>query len=686
MPKRFRSTAHRRKAVAAAGVLVLLTAAACSSQSSTTSSSVAAAASGSGAAPAAAAGKSITTAWPADITSLDPANLSTGQDHELTRNIYQTLESPAFAVQSDGSLKFVGANVKPMLAKSWTIGAASITYHLREGVKFYGTSDVVTAEDVKWSLGRIFSTPGAGDLKANGLQSPDDIHVVDANTVTINFKTTDGKPTPVTPTLMAIFDQPYTSIINENAVKPHITTDDPTGAKWLRANAAGTGPYYIASREVGSSFQLKAVPSSWAPAPSYPEVDIRITSGSVPSLLQSGDINFGEYGMTNEQVNSLQTAGLNVVWQNTGNFDMFAITAGPASDVGALGNTSVRQAIAYAIPYDQILKNVIYGRGARDNSIVSPSAPEYTPAWSKYTTDLTKAKSLMTAAGNPSLNLPLYYLQGDVDQTNTAILIQASLKNIGITTTLTPETQAGLFDVVDARSTPATGSKVGPPRTRAVQLDGLDRRPEDRHRLLDDNRWYQQLLAVVVARRRQGQRQLRPEPDLRRTDRRLQAGSGSHRRRGARHPDRVHRRRHRPGQGHQRSVLHPDRIRPLLDPAPDRHHERSGRTVHLDRGTPGPARRSCRSGPGGAGSPPPVDLSEAPRRDDVPRDVSHPVIDQQQRDRSRRVPSPLRGGLAAGGDHRRHSAGWGTSGRGGHCRAIRGLPGAGARSAATVGE
>jgi hypothetical protein len=28
-----------------------------------------------------------------DVTTLDPANLSTSEDHELTRNIYQTLES-----------------------------------------------------------------------------------------------------------------------------------------------------------------------------------------------------------------------------------------------------------------------------------------------------------------------------------------------------------------------------------------------------------------------------------------------------------------------------------------------------------------------------------------------------------------------------------------------------------------
>jgi peptide/nickel transport system substrate-binding protein len=444
---------HRRWLAPVAAVAVLAIAlAACGSSSDSSS--------GSGKATSTTA---IATAWPADITTLDPANLSTGQDHELTRNIYQTLESPAFSQQPNGTLKFVGAQVKPELAQSWTLGKDSITYHLRTDVKFYGTNNPLTADDVKWSLDRIWNTPGAGDFQANGLQSPNDIHVMDAHTVTIDFKTKDGKGTPVTPTLMAIFDQPYTSIIDSKAVKPHETKADPNGAVWLRANAAGTGPYYISQRLVGQSFELKAIPDSWAPAPSYPTVDIRITTGSVPSLLKNGDINFGEYGMTNQQLNSLSKAGLTVDWQNTGNFDMFAITAGPSDQVGALANTAVRQAIAYSLPYDEVLKDVIYNRGTRADSIVASSAPEYAPSWSMYSTDLSKAKALMAQAGSPKLNLPLYYLQGDVDQTNTAILIQANLKQIGITSTLTPETQAGLFDVVDARSTPASGAKVGPP-------------------------------------------------------------------------------------------------------------------------------------------------------------------------------------------------------------------------------
>lgn len=200
------------RALAIVALLPAVALAACSQQGSTASG-----------ASAAANSATITTAWPSDVTTLDPANLSTSEDHELARNIYQTLESPAFTAQSNGSLKYDGASVKPELAQSWAVGTDSITYHLRPGVKFYGTSDVMTAEDVKWSLDRIWSTPGAGDLEANGLHSPNDIHVVNQAALTIDFKTTAGKPTPVTPTLMAIFDQPFTSIIDENAVKPHET-------------------------------------------------------------------------------------------------------------------------------------------------------------------------------------------------------------------------------------------------------------------------------------------------------------------------------------------------------------------------------------------------------------------------------------------------------------------------------
>jgi peptide/nickel transport system substrate-binding protein len=207
---------------------------------------------------------------------------------------------------------------------------------------------------------------------------------------------------------------------------------------------------------------LQTVPSGWAPAPFYKKIDIRITTASTASLLQSGDINVGEFGFTNQQANSMASdQKLTVMHANTPEFMMFAIAADPGA--GPLHDPKVRQAIAYALPYDSVLKNVFFNRARRDLSIVSAGALEYTPAWSMYNTDLTKAKALMASAGNPKVTVPFLYQQGDEDQQRSALLIQANLKTLGITTQLTPVPRGGLFDALDARSTPAKGAKIGPP-------------------------------------------------------------------------------------------------------------------------------------------------------------------------------------------------------------------------------
>lgn len=419
------------------------------------------------------AAQAITTAWPADVTTLDPANLSTDQDHALSRNIYQTLALPDLVTQSNGALEVSGSKVTPYLATSWRVSKSSITFHLRSGVHFYPSGDPLTATDVKFSLDRIFQTPGAGDLQSNGIQGPNDVTVINPSTIKVDFTTKSGAPQPVTATQLFMFSQHFTGIVDSKVALQHATKGDPEAAGWLRSHAAGSGPYYIAARNPGVSITLRPVPDSWLPAPAYKQVSIQITTGSIASLMQSGSINFADFGMTDQQVNSLQSAGKAVDWQDTGFFDMFAITSQPTSQVGALGNVLVRRAIAYSLPYNEVLNNIIYGRGERAGSIVMNYAPEYTGAWLQYSTNLAKAKQLMAQAGHPNVSAPLYYLQGDADQTNMAILIKANLKQIGINATLTPETQAGLFDVVDARSTPAKGAKIGPPGMELFNWSGF---------------------------------------------------------------------------------------------------------------------------------------------------------------------------------------------------------------------
>ena len=404
----------------------------------------------------------VVTAWPADATSLDPQNESTDQDHELTRNIYQGLISPAFRQLPDGTLSWYENKFVGVLADKWTIAKSSITFHIRPGVKFYPSGNPVTAEDARWSISRLWDTPGVGDIKANGLQSPSQLKVVNPSTFRVNYVNAQGKPMPVNSVMLAIFREHFFSIVDSVEAKKHATAGDKFAAKWLRNNAVGTGPYYIASRTPGTGLVLNAVPATWAPQPYYKTVTIRISSASTASLLQGGDINVGEFGFTNQQANSMaKDKNLTVLHGNTPEFMMFAIAADPGA--GPMRDQTVRTAMAYALPYDRILKDVFFNRARRDLSIVDASAIEYTPAWASYKENIVKAKSLMAQAGNPKFTVPFLYQQGDADQQSSALYIQANLKQLGITAQLTPVPRAALFDALNARSTPPKGAAIGPP-------------------------------------------------------------------------------------------------------------------------------------------------------------------------------------------------------------------------------
>jgi peptide/nickel transport system substrate-binding protein len=98
----------------------------------------------------------------------------------------------------------------------------------------------------------------------------------------------------------------------------------------------------------------------------------------------------------------------------------------------------VRQAVAYAIPYQKIMDAVMFGRGkplfGGPAEVTSIEWPQPSP----YNTDLTKAKQLLAEAGVPdgfetTLSFDLGYA---VVQEPLCELVQESLAQIGIKATL----------------------------------------------------------------------------------------------------------------------------------------------------------------------------------------------------------------------------------------------------------
>ena len=195
------------------------------------------------------------------------------------------------------------------------------------------------------------------------------------------------------------------------------------------------------------------------PKPGFDQITIRIVnSASMSGLLQSGDINLAEYNLSQNDLNQLRDSGFTVASEVTQQFSYLALP----TDTGPFTDVRVRQAIAHAIPYQQIVDSVYFGRATRGLSTVPITSSAYTPAWEQYDTDLDKAAGLMQQAGNPQISLPLHYGNTEVTQEDMAILIKEGLGKIGIDVALTPHTSAELWDVVNARSKAKKGQAAAP--------------------------------------------------------------------------------------------------------------------------------------------------------------------------------------------------------------------------------
>jgi peptide/nickel transport system substrate-binding protein len=94
----------------------------------------------------------------------------------------------------------------------------------------------------------------------------------------------------------------------------------------------------------------------------------------------------------------------------------------------------VRQAIAYALPYDKIVSAAMFGHaiplfGGPSNDVTATVWPQPTG----YKTDMAKAKALMAESGIGEIDSTISFDLGDaVNSEPIAVLIQESLGQIGI--------------------------------------------------------------------------------------------------------------------------------------------------------------------------------------------------------------------------------------------------------------
>lgn len=310
----------------------------------------------------------------------------------------------------------------PALAKSWESrenGTVWI-FHLREGVKFHdGTPFNATA--VKYSVERTIRL-GQG---AAFIWSPvREINIID--TYTVEFKL--SYPAPLDMIAAASYGA---WIFNPNT---------PNTPEWFNSgHDAGTGPYIIEKWDPESEVVLRKFNDWWGGwTGREPEIAIvKIVKDAVTQeqMVLTGDITIAEY-VPLDDIDMLKANPKVQVATKPSFQNLLALlnTKKPP-----LNNPLVRRAIAYAIPYDDIVKV------ARNNLARVASGPVPYGMWGhfddfRYEYNIERAKELLVEAGYPEggFKLLLVYTAGDYYEMKTAELIKASLAKLNIEVEVRP--------------------------------------------------------------------------------------------------------------------------------------------------------------------------------------------------------------------------------------------------------
>ena len=353
--------------------------------------------------------------------------------YEVSWNCYDRLISHEMKEGPGGVPYYDRDKFKPELAEDMNISDMSVTFKLKKNAKFHDGTPV-TAKDAKWSLDRAVSVGGfpTFQMSAGSLTKAEQFVVVDDNTVRVDFAKKDRLTVPDLAVIVPC-------IVNSELVKKNAGEKDPWGLEFTKQQTAGSGAYKVTKWTAGTEVIMERN-DDWVggPLPKIKRVIWRMVpqAGNRRALLERGDADIS-YELPNKDFQELKAAGkLNIVslpFSNGIQYLGMNVTKPP------FNNPKVREAIAYAVPYQKIMDVVLFGLA--NPMFGAPASKATEVAWpqpTKYFTDMAKAKALLTEAGYPdgfetTISFDLNF--AGINEP-LCVLVQESLAQIGIKTTI----------------------------------------------------------------------------------------------------------------------------------------------------------------------------------------------------------------------------------------------------------
>lgn len=363
-------------------------------------------------------------------STLDPAWACGLQEISFLQNFYVRLVQHGTTEGPEGTRVVDYSTIEPYLADSWDVSEDGLTYtfHLKDGFTFE-SGNPVDAEAVRYSFQRVLDMAGCGRFfLTDGHIDPvifESIEAVDPLTVVITLNKPNGNMLGDLATHAASVVDP--SIVEANG---GVLAGQPN--EFMAANVTESGPFLLESYTANQSARMVANPDFAGEAPASDAINVNWITAAPTLLLQArtgqADITFG-----------LAKQAVTTMGNNSGT-RVIAYT-NPFVQQMMLPNTKApwdnplfREAVAHAVPYDDIVQRVAYGYGTLYYGPIPPSLPGFNAELSQpIPFDLERARELIAQSGVATpVNVEVMIQEGDATQQQLATILQSTWAELGI--------------------------------------------------------------------------------------------------------------------------------------------------------------------------------------------------------------------------------------------------------------
>lgn len=315
-----------------------------------------------------------------------------------------------------------GERFTPLLAEKWEVSSDGLiwTFYLREGVTFHD-GEPLTAEAVKKSIEAAKDHAGASFIWAplSAIDVVDDL--------TVKFTLSYAAPVDL------IASSLYGAWIVSPKALDAAAQDD---QYFETGKEAGTGPYMLESYEPDKEVLLTKFEDywgGWSDVKHFDKILMTITPEAVQQqqMFESGEVDLA-LSMPLENIGQFKDNPDFTFDEKTSSYNylgFFNTLRKPLDD------PKVRQALSYAIPYDDIIKIGAQTYGKQARGPVPEGIWPYSADVPQYKQDLTKAADLLKEAGYPGggFELNLTYAAENQAEERMAPLIKDAFAEIGVT-------------------------------------------------------------------------------------------------------------------------------------------------------------------------------------------------------------------------------------------------------------